>query len=399
MKHVYIFLIALFSSFYSYSQYVQLSPTAEVSIITIGPGGELYDKFGHSAFRINDQANGFDIAYNYGTYDFETPNFYTKFAQGKLLYEISDSHFANFYQSYVSQNRWVKEQVLNLNAQQRQDVFNYLQNNVKPENKKYKYDFFYDNCATKIRDVLVEVLGEKLEYDETYINETSTFRELIRDNLIENSWGSLGIDVCLGAVIDVNATPWQHQFLPDYIFLATKNAKIETENGYEEFVANTYSLYENRPVNTKENFFMSPLFAFGIVGLIIIFITVNDLRNKKRSRYLDTTIFVVTGIVGCFLLFLWFGTDHNATAANYNLLWAFPLSLGIAFAANKKKPRPWLSRYVFFLILIMVLLFIHWITGVQRFSIGFLPLFIALTLRYVFLAFKLPRKAEEILVD
>ena len=392
-------MIALLFSSYSYSQYVQLSPTAEVSIITVGPGSELYDKFGHSAFRINDQANGFDIAYNYGTYDFNTPNFYLKFAQGKLLYEISDSSFAHFYQNYVYQNRWVKEQVLNLNAQQRQDVFNYLQNNVKPENKKYKYDFFYDNCATKIRDVLVEVIGDELEYTESYINQTSTFRELIRDNLNENSWGSLGIDLGLGAVIDVNATPWQHQFLPDYIFLAAKNAKIETINGTEDFVAETYSLFENRPINPDNNFFKSPLFVFGILGIIIVFISINDFRKNKRSRYLDTTIFIITGFIGCFILFLWFGTDHNATAANYNLLWAFPLSLGLAFATTKRFPKPWLYRYVIFLILLMVLLFIHWITGVQKFSIGFLPLFIALTIRYVFLAFTLPKKTEEVLVD
>ena len=111
------------------------------------------------------------MVFNYGVYDFETPNFYTKFAQGKLLYELGVSYYQPFYESYVAQNRWIKQQTLNLTLSEKRAVSDFLWNNAKPENKKYKYDFFFDNCATKIRDVLWEVLGNKLEFKEDHIKE------------------------------------------------------------------------------------------------------------------------------------------------------------------------------------------------------------------------------------
>ena len=165
MKHItYLFLFLFFLNIPSEAQVTTLSEAAEISIITIGPGKNLYDKFGHSAFRVKDEANGIDWAYNYGTYDFNTPNFYTKFAQGKLNYNLSVAYFEAFYQNYVQENRWVKEQVLNLSSTEKNELFQYLQNNATPENRGYLYDFFFDNCATRIRDVLKAVLGEELQY-------------------------------------------------------------------------------------------------------------------------------------------------------------------------------------------------------------------------------------------
>ena len=234
MKKYYILFILSIISVSVKAQFVPLSEASEISILTIGPGAELYDKFGHSAFRINDPATGQDVVFNYGVYDFDTPNFYLKFAQGKLLYQLGVSYYESFYNSYVAQNRWIKEQTLNLSQAEKQAVSDFLWNNAKPENKKYKYDFFFDNCATKIRDVTQEVLGNKLEFKDDHITETYTFRELIQQNLKANSWGSLGIDIALGAVIDRNAKPIEYQFLPDYVFKGAANAFIhrdgETEN-------------------------------------------------------------------------------------------------------------------------------------------------------------------------
>ena len=115
-----------------------LSPAAQVSVITCGPGTELYSTFGHSAFRIKDPVNGLDRVYNYGTFNFNTPNFYVKFARGKLLYELRAYNFGNFLRGYQEENRWVKEQVLNLKNDQVQQVFDFLENNANPENRAYK---------------------------------------------------------------------------------------------------------------------------------------------------------------------------------------------------------------------------------------------------------------------
>lgn len=387
MAKKYFILLLLFTTVSAKAQFVALSEASEISILTIGPGAELYDKFGHSAFRINDPATGQDVVFNYGVYDFDTPNFYLKFAQGKLLYQLGVSYYESFYNSYVAQNRWIKEQTLNLSQAEKQAVSDFLWNNAKPENKKYKYDFFFDNCATKIRDVTQEVLGNKLEFKDDHITETYTFRELIQQNLKANSWGSLGIDIALGAVIDRKAKPIEYQFLPEYVYEGAANAVINRNGTSESLVKQTTVLFENTPTPAENNFFLSPLFILGILGLLIVFVTYRDYKRNVRSRFLDTFLFFFTGLIGIFLLLLWFATDHTATANNYNLLWAFPISIFLIVAIAKKRVSPKLKRYILLLLLLLLLLTIHWLTGVQVFAIGLLPILTALAVRYVYLIY------------
>lgn len=367
------------------AQNKDLTEYSEISILTMGPGLQLYDSFGHSAFRIKDDSLELDRVYNYGVYDFNTPDFYTKFARGKLLYKLVVSRFDPFYNYYVRQNRWVKEQVLDLTISEKQAMYDFLQNNAKPENCEYLYDFFYDNCATKIRDVLVEVLGDDLVFKEDHIIEEYTFRELIQMNVHWNTWGSLGMDTAIGAVVDKKAEKWDYQFLPEYVMKGSANAFIEKDSKPHQLVKNTNSLFDNSEVKRKVHFFTSPLFIFGIIGLLIIYFTYKDYMNRSRSRYLDLIIFLITGVIGVLLLLLWFATDHSSTLNNYNILWAFPLSILFIFAISKKKPKKWVSRYVLFLIMMLILLFIHWVTGVQIYAKAWIPLFIALGVRYIYL--------------
>tara|TARA_R110002074_G_scaffold14788_1_gene51075 strand:- start:180414 stop:181619 length:1206 start_codon:yes stop_codon:yes gene_type:complete len=396
LKHItYLFPFLFFLNIPSEAQVTTLSEVAEISIITVGPGKNLYDKFGHSAFRVKDEANGIDWAYNYGTYDFNTPNFYTKFAQGKLNYNLSVAYFEAFYQNYVQENRWVKEQVLNLSSTEKNELFQYLQSNAKPENRGYLYDFFFDNCATRIRDVLKAVLGEELQYNDGFVTEQYTFRELIQKNVKANTWGSLGMDVAIGAVVDRPASAWEYQFLPQYVFEAAAVATVTKSNTKEPLVTTTNSLFENIPKEDTSNFFMSPLFVFGLLGLIILFVTYQDFRKRKRSRYLDGIIFFSTGFIGVLLLLLWIATDHSTTVNNYNLLWAFPLSLFLCIPISKKLPKTWLRKYYAFLLILFALLCLHSITGVQTFAIGFIPLFVALIIRYVFV-YSYLKKQEKI---
>ena len=136
-------LFFLFISVFSFGQQLQLTETAEVSVLTIGPGESLNDAFGHNAFRVIDRNKGIDIVYGYGEYDFDAPNFYLKFARGKLNYLISRDSFSRFYNVYSYYNRTIEEQVLNLSLVEKQKLFDYLENNYEPENRRYLYDFFY----------------------------------------------------------------------------------------------------------------------------------------------------------------------------------------------------------------------------------------------------------------
>ena len=392
MKKNYILLLLLFLTVSAKAQFGSLSPTAEISILTIGPGAELYDKFGHSAFRIKDSLSGVDVVFNYGVYDFNTPNFYTKFAQGKLLYQLGVTYYQPFFESYVAQNRWVKAQTLNLNTTEKQAVSDFLWKNALPENKKYKYDFFFDNCATKIRDVIQEVLGKQLEFKEDHIQKEYTFRQLIQQNLQANTWGSMGIDIALGAVIDRKAKPIEYQFLPEYVYEGAANAVVNRNGTSESLVKRTIVLFENSPTPNETNFILSPLVILGLLGLLVIYITYRDYKKNSRSRFLDSVIFFITGLTGLFLLLLWFATDHTATANNYNLLWAFPISILVVFAISKVNVSLKLKKYISFLLLLLTLLTIHWITGVQVFAIALLPLLIALAVRYVYLMYFIGRK-------
>jgi hypothetical protein len=365
------------------SQQNQLSDSAEISVLTVGPGTSLNDAFGHSAFRIKDPIKNIDLVYGYGEYDFDAPNFYLKFAQGKLNYLISKTDFNRFHYIYSYYNRTIKEQVLNLSKSEKQKLFDYLINNYKPENRRYLYEFFFDNCATKIKDVANITMKNNIIYNKPDDFENATFRTLIHNNLNKNSWGSLGIDVALGSVIDRQAKPEDHMFLPENIYQFFKNAIIKSNN--ESLVKNSQVLFKQKELPKPNTFLTSPLCILGLVGIFIIFITYKDHKNNAQSKWLDITLFSITGLIGVFLLLLWFATDHTGTHQNYNLLWAFVLNILVIGQFFKKKVSPWFIKYIKLLIILLCLLTLHWIIGVQVFAIGLIPLLIALFIRYLFL--------------
>lgn len=376
----YFALLFLFVAFNGVAQ--ELSNSAEISVLTIGPGSTLNDAFGHSAFRIEDKEKGVDIVFNYGVYDFEAPNFILKFAQGKLNYLIGANRFNDFFRVYTNQNRAIQQQTLNLTSKEKQNLYEYLLTNYKPENRRYLYDFFFDNCATKIRDVVEATTINKINFTTPVNYQEKTFRTLIQENLNHNSWGSLGIDLALGAVIDRTAVPEQHMFLPKNIHAFFGEAKFSNSN---PLVKTNKNLYTSKPKNTKALFLTTPFFILGVLGSLIIFITYKDFKKQKRTKLVDALILFFTGIAGIIILLLWFATDHEGTHNNYNLLWANPLNLIVLLQALKNQPARWLKKYIKFLIILLVLLSFHWITGVQVFAIGLIPLLVALLIRYLFL--------------
>ncbi|WP_299114661.1 DUF4105 domain-containing protein [uncultured Winogradskyella sp.] len=376
-------LTLLFFFSYNFSQQLQLSPQAEVSVLTFGPGTNLNDAFGHNAFRIKDRAQGIDLVYGYGGYDFEAPNFYLKFAQGKLNYLISRKKFSDIFQLYRYYDRTIDEQTLNFDQDQKQKLYNYLDNNYKPENRRYLYDFFYDNCATKIRDVTNSSASQGIRFSEIKDEEKKTFRTLIHEQVGLNTWGSFGIDIALGSIIDKQATSAEQMFLPKYIFKNFENAQI----GSKTLVKGTNTIYKSRHnKGYKTNlFFSSPIVIMSILSALIIYLTYRDYKSKKRTKWLDVILFGITGIIGVALLLLWFGTDHTATGYNYNLLWAFPINLFVIGQLFKKQTKNWFRSYIKFLIIMLALMIMHWFIGIQVFAIALLPLLIALLIRYLYL--------------
>ncbi|MCK7589879.1 DUF4105 domain-containing protein [Subsaxibacter sp. CAU 1640] len=377
-----LFLLLQLFSLTVFAQSHELSPNAEISVLTFGPGKNLNDAFGHSAFRVKDQSVGMDVVYGYGEYDFDTPNFYLKFAQGKLNYQMSKHDFVDIYRYYSYFNRTIEEQVLNLSAAEKQSFYNYLVENYQPENRKYLYDFFYDNCATRIRDVAEASIDGEIKFTPSKDFKAKTFRELIHDQVGLNTWGSFGIDIALGSVIDKQATPYEHMFLPKYIHQFFGNATLESD---KKLVKDSKVIFKSAEKPNSSNFLWSPLMIMGIVSIIILFITYKDHQKQKRSKWVDLLLFGITGLIGIAILLLWFATDHTGTAQNYNVLWAFPLNLFIIGQLLSKRVRNWFRNYLKFLIIMLVLLCFHWIMNIQVYAVGLIPFLIALLIRYVFL--------------
>ncbi|SFD02992.1 DUF4105 domain-containing protein [Algibacter pectinivorans] len=379
-----ILLICIFLSVkVAFSQQNVLSNQAEISVLTVGPGNSLNDAFGHSGFRIKDLNNRLDVVYGYGEYDFDAPNFYLKFAQGQLNYLISKTDFTRFYKIYSYHNRSIKEQVLNLTQTEKQKLYDYLINNYKIENRRYLYEFFYDNCATKIKDVTNIATNNRITFNPPNDFEDATFRTLIYSHVNKNSWGSFGIDLALGSVIDRKARTEDHMFLPKNIYKFFENATVGSEK--KPLVKLSTVLYVAKENIQPSTFFTSPLFILGLVVMFILYITYKDVKNKKRSVWLDVSLFTLTGLIGILILLLWFATAHTGTHQNYNLLWAFVLNILVVGQLFKSQPKDWFVKYIKLLIILLCLLTLHWIIGVQVFAIGLIPLLIALFVRYVYL--------------
>lgn len=365
------------------AQQNQLSPSSEVSVLTIGPGKLLNDAFGHNAFRINDPKNNLDITFDYGRFDFEAPNFYLNFAKGKLNYSLGTSNYYDFLSFYIRQDRYIKEQVLNLSQTEKQKLYDFLVENYKPENRNYLYEFFFDNCATKIKDVTKIVTDNNISFHIPEGFEAENFRKLIHNNLNRNTWGSLGIDIALGSVIDRKASSEEHMFLPENIFNFFRNATLKSSG--KPLVKESKVLYSKKSTYPKINFLSSPLFIFGLIGLLILLITYRDYKKQRRSKWLDITLFSITGIIGILILLLWFATNHTGTHQNYNLLWAFAFNIFMLVQICKKAPSLWFIKYLKLLVILLCLLTLHWTVGVQIYAIALIPFLIALALRYIFL--------------
>ncbi|WP_144439094.1 DUF4105 domain-containing protein [Lutibacter profundi] len=380
-----LFVFMLFFVFIQLTAQQKLSPKATVSVITCGPGSELYTAFGHSAFRVYDPVLGIDKAYNYGTFNFNAPNFYLNFAKGKLIYQLSVTNFNRFLRIYQYENRWVKTQELAINTSEVQAIFNFLENNAKPQNKYYQYDFFYNNCSTKIEEIVKIILKEKVSFSNSHLTSNKTHRDLIADYTKNFKWSKFGIDLALGSVIDKKATKDEYKFLPDYIFKAFENATITSVNGKKQpLVKKTRLILSEKKIKAPYNLF-SPFNTILLISLLILFISYRNYTHNTRTKFIDFILYFVTGIIGVVVLLLWFATSHTATYKNLNFLWAFAPNLIVAFILLKNRVPKWIIIYNKILLLLIASTLIIWILKIQVFNIAIIPFLVALIIRYSYL--------------
>ncbi len=366
-------------------QHLVLSELAEVSLLTLGPGEELYSSFGHSALRIQDPVSSLDRIYNFGTFDFNEPGFYTKFVRGKLLYRLSVQNISGMLAEAQFQNRTLTEQTLGLSQAQKQQLFLNLETNALPENRYYRYDFYYDNCSTRLRDAVESVCGNELLF-KGEAAKTLSFRRLLDPYLAEKPYADLGMDLGQGMPADRHADAYQSMFLPDYLMAGFGSATLSREGKTEPLVKNTRVLYQALPVKLPGRNFFPPVALTGTVLMLVAGITFWDYRRGERSVWLDVILFLLSGLVGALLLFLWTGTDHVVTARNWNLLWALPTHLPVSFFLLRKRTGQLVKYYLFGSGMLVLLLLLSWSVLPQELDPDLIPFIAALAIRSFYIS-------------
>jgi hypothetical protein len=350
--------------------------SVRISILTCGPGDALYAIYGHNAIRVRDFSIGTDLVYNYGTFDFNTPGFALKFMRGKLPYLLSVARYEDFLFEYTYFQRDVIEQELELTKQQKTAVILFLNENMRPENRAYAYDFFQDNCATRLRDI-IEKHTEGLIWP---VPEDSlkTFRQIIKEYQQSRPWTDFGIDLILGAPADKVTTPREQAFIPDYLANMIGGATVESPlqkpliHQVEEVLA--FDNVPEKPFASGTPFFV---FLLLLIGEIRFYFGSARTWQLTILKYADYLFFTLITIASLLMIFMWLGTDHSPTKDNWNILWANPLwPVWWYLVTIKKIQRRWMN-----VILQMALLvsFVNAIPNIQILPQYFHPAILPVT--------------------
>jgi hypothetical protein len=364
-----------------------LSESARISLVTVLPGKQVYSLFGHNALRVYDPERGIDTAYNYGTFHFGNPlTFSAKFAYGDLNYRLEPQSYRWMVAFYpVEEGRPIIEQVLDLAPGQREAIFRFLEWNAQPENAYYRYDFYYDNCATRIRDVLEENLGEALEVGSA--DPEVTMRQLLDPYLAERSWLHFGMDAGQGLPADDPATWRTELFLPDRLASWAAAARVREPGGVRPLVARTDTIGwtpASAELRVAPNW---PLFLMTAVLGLVAWITILDLRSNRSGRaWLDVPFFTLLGLAGLLIVFLWFIALHEVTKRNVNLLWALPTNLALAWSLVICPGRRSVEALLCGTGIAALLFVLGWPMWRQEVPLATLPLAVAVVLRTAGLA-------------
>ena len=360
MQIRYFFLIALSLLIFQPKAHAQqLSPDARVSILTCDPGTDVGEWYGHSAIRINDPAMNLDAVFNYGLYSFGTPNFMYRFAKGQTDYSMGGERFKSWLPQYDEEKRSVYEQVLNLTQDGKNKLFQALIENAKPENRVYRYNFFMDNCATRVRDMIERNAGAPIRFTDN--RPTESYRDLIKKFHHSFRWFDLGIDLLVGKKAEQPVSAYGQMFLPEYLKDQFAKAKITIEGKPQPLVLETRTLreYPNSKLNSDLPW---PAIVFGLFFFVITAISVRAYLWKKKTDWLDYWLLGLSGFSGLIIGWFTLYSEHPAMSPNYNLLWAFPLNL---FFAGLWAVKKWRSQTRYYFCLSGVLLLLSFVVGQQ----------------------------------
>lgn len=337
--------------------------SARVYLITASPGEQTYAIFGHSALRVFDPVQGYDVVYNWGTFDFDTENFYLKFGTGKLMYFLATNDYQAFLYAYYRNGQAIYLQELNLTNKEKYTLLNNIRINDQDENRYFRYDFFRDNCATRIRDIVVKSMDGKVVFDSTYVPKRESIRRLFGAYLKNDPWTYFGLNLIMGKSTDSIASLSDYMYLPEHLKNLFGTAKVVSPEGSRNLTGEPVQLFPSTIVVKKPSVITYPVTVLSFLFLIILLITLWELRRKKYLKGLDIFLFMITGLLGILITWLWGWSLHIYVHNNFHIVWASPLNfiaaLLLVFFSSKSSIRYYFLAYaISILVMIPVSFFI-----------------------------------------
>lgn len=335
----------------------------EISLLTCGPRQQVYSLYGHTAIRFQDKQTGRDIAINYGVFSFDQPFFVLRFVFGLTDYEMGIAPFDIFEWEYDPTGCGVRQQVLNLTAQEKMAIAQAVDRNMEPQNRVYRYNFFYDNCTTRARDIIVNNLSGKVVYEASA--QYPSFRELIHLYNEEHRWARFGNDLLLGVKADRKTTFEQQQFLPERLSDDFEHAVIVNTDGTKrKLVSRSFWVLEPaaKDINAEQaslNAFdiLSPMVCLGAFALLTLVVAAIERRRKRLVWAFDAVAMLLTGACGL-ILFAMIFSQHPTVSLNLQILLLNPLNLFMLYSVTKAARRNhihwWIKTWSAMIILLLL---------------------------------------------
>lgn len=319
--------------------------SVKISLLTCAPGDEVYSLYGHTAVRYTDYGKNIDIAINYGVFSFNKPFFIIRFIFGKTDYEMGIVPFDYFCAEYKAEGRWIYQQELNLTAGEKEAIRDALETNFMPSNRTYRYNYFYDNCTTRPRDIILANINGSITYPDAE-KEYPSYRELIHSMNEDSPWARFGNDLLLGVKADKKTDLKAQQFLPLRLMNDFETARIKSRNGtVRPIVVSSSYVVKAGPQTIKSGFPLRPSACAWIIFALVMAVTVFEIIAKRKIWPVDTLLLIFDGLVGI-IIFMMFFSEHPTTSTNLQILLFNPLPLVFVYrmskrAADKRKEPLW----------------------------------------------------------
>lgn len=325
-----------------------------VSLLTCSPHDEIYSLYGHTAIRYEDKASKTDIVVNYGMFSFKKPFFVARFVLGLTDYEMGIQDFTDFCYEYRYFGSQVTQQEINLTPEEKGQLLKALQDNYANA-RVYRYNYFYNNCTTKARDIILKSINGKIEYKNA-IDKSVSFRDLIHGCNANYSWASFGNDLLLGFKADMQTTREEQQFLPDNLMRDFGQAKIVSADGSARpLVKNTEIIVKGNDYAIAGKTKITPQFVFITLLILMAAIVFAEIKTKKRLLWVDITLLLASGLAGL-ILFVMLFSEHPTTSTNLQILILCPLNLywAIYIIKNRRNERKLRKAWNFLSIMLCI---------------------------------------------